>query len=157
VAVFSFYTSLHNPTGLVGTVGGDVSTEELQPKLGYLFSNMDTSDLSEIAQYRKVFIVQEEDVSMQDLYVEVGEAEYTGHVSFAINTSLGNTADSPITVPDDMSVADFSGDSSTPLYLTGTSTLDDQHEIWLKLTLPANVGTDELASFNLKVKGTRLN
>ena len=157
MSVFQFYHAQYNPTGLSGLVGGTRSNTEINPKLGELFCNTASYEDTAVTQYRKLFVKQEETATIQNLYLDINEVEYTGQIAFAYTRISGNTAASPVDMPSGMSGDNFSGNSATPLFLTGTSVASNQYEIWLRLTVPSGAGSDNMASFNLRAKGARLN
>jgi len=158
MAFFGFYEPEFNPTGLSGEVGGSFTSTVLKPKLGELVSPMESSVDSEVTQYRKLFIRQDEEATFQDLSVILSNVEHTGQVSFAISTGqMEEQATDAITAPDGIPSDNFSGDHVTAITLTGTSVQDDIYGIWLRVVLPTGAGIDELATFGVRVKGTRLN
>ena len=152
---WKFYIPAAHPTGLDSQVGGVISSTELEPQLNYLFSPMETDDLSDKTQYRKVFAKQVQSATFSNVYIEVANVEYTGQISFALDSILTGTADNALTIPDGYTTEDFTGNSSTALLGLSSSTLGSTIGIWVKQDLAANAGTDDLASFTLRVRASK--
>lgn len=157
ISYFKFYLPQYNPTGLSGTVGGEISTNELKPYVNLLFAPMPSYDSVQTNQYRKVWIRQVESGVFNNLYVELANVEYTGQVFFvATGESTNETSTSPLSPPNSFSgLGIFSGDHDTFLYLASESTQYSNFPIWLKQTIPSGAGSDNLASFSLKVRATK--
>jgi hypothetical protein len=154
---WKFYLPEAHPTGLDAQVGGTISANELEPQLSYLFSPMETDDVSDKAQYRKVFAKQVEAGTFQNVSIELANVEYTGQVSFAIADQTGY-APTAQTLPDvyDGVSNPFSGNSTQALTGIDISSQNDTIGVWIKQSLEADVGSDDLASFTIRVRATKL-
>lgn len=148
---WTFYKPVSNPTGVSGTVGGVISTTELLPRKDTLFSPRETSALIDVNQYRKVFAKQVYSGTFTGVTVQLVNVEYTGQVSFGISTDSSDSISSATVAP---SGIDFSGNVTTPITLTGTTTLGSLIPIWVKQTISANSEDDSFVVFQLQVLGT---
>lgn len=150
-----FYLPAAHPTGLTGQVGGAIGSEELKPHLNALFSEMESSDSVAKTQYRKVFAKQVETATFQNVSIELGNVEHTGHVSFYVGDPTGY-ADNAQTFPDVVPSTGFSGNYIVPITGLATSSKGDTLPIWVRQDIPAGAGDDALASFTLKVRAVKL-
>jgi hypothetical protein len=158
ISYFKFYLPVNNPTGLSGIVGGSISTNELKPYVNLLFAPMPSFEDVSISQYRKVYIRQIESGVFNNLYVELANVEYPTQVSFVATGELisGETSISPLSPPNSFSGNGvFSGNYNTYLYLASESAQHSSFPIWIKQTIPSGAGSDNLASFSLKVRATK--
>jgi len=155
---FTFYHAQYNPTGLSGTVGGSITSTEVQPYLNSLFTEMPVSTTVPIVQYRKVWAKQTKAGTFTGVYIEIGNVEHTGQVFFDIVTGTnGNTSTGPLYPPPELGYSySFSGNYNTSLLYTGNSTLNTTIPIWIKEKIDANIGDDDLASFSLRVRATKI-
>lgn len=156
---WKFYLPESHPTGLSGVVGGAISTQEVQSNLDSVFAHMEGNELSDVTQYRKLFAKQVESGSFENVLIEVANVEYPTHISFAVTGISGDVtgqSSDPDTLPDGYTVNMFSGDYSQSLTGLATSNYGDYIGIWVKETIPANSEYDELASFVLRVRATRI-
>lgn len=157
---FSFYEPEFNPTGLSGTVGGYISSTELEPKLGYLFVDVPTPELSDSIQFRKVYIKQEGQGTFQDVNFNIVNIEHTGQIHFVTGQADGSdSSESPVSYPTgaygQLSTSNFSGNVDTPIYIGNTSQ-NEEFSVWIRQTIPAGSTGDPLATFSFKVKGTKI-
>ena len=168
---FNFYEPEYNPTGLTGLVGGKISSTLLQHKLGYFIADMTIPDATTLYQFRKFYITQTEDGVFQDIKVSLTNVEHTDQISFFVDTGASAENDS---APDPMSPStyptgaygalvssNFSGDSDTPIYYTGsvngeTTVSGETFPVWIRQALDSNDTNDKLASFIVQVSATKL-
>jgi len=158
---FKFYEPDLNPTGFSGEVGGRVSSTELQPKLGYLFSEMSTPEVADQLQFRKVWVVQEGQGTFQDVNVNVVNVEHTGQIHFVTGAPApgADSASSPLSYPTGLygtlGNSNFTGNVDAPIYI-GSTEQDDSFSVWIRQTIPTGAGTDALSSFAFQVRGTKV-
>jgi len=157
---FKFYEPIANPTGLSGEVGGWISSTELQPKLGYLFVDIATPELSTQRQFRKVWIKQEGLGTFEDVSLNIVNIEHTGQIDFVTGSPLSTDfASSPLDYPTGdygaLVDANFSGNVDSAMYIGGT-TQNDLVPVWIRQTIATGDGTDVLSSFSFQVKGTKV-
>ena len=154
--IFKFYLPANNPSGLLGTVGGSITTTELEPRLGSLFADMNSSPVSTVNQYRKLHIKQVEEGTFENVYVELGNVEHVTQVSFTIATSSSDTSTSPLIIPTGYTVGNFTGTYANSLLALSSSTEGSTFAIWIRQSIPPGADDDSLASFTIRVRATQL-
>jgi len=156
---WKFYLPEYHPTGLSGAVGGNISTNEVQSSLHSVFSHMDGNELSDVVQYRKLFAKQVESGAFENILIEVANVEHPTHISFAVTGISGDItgqSSDPEILPDGYTTGMFSGNYIQSLTGLATSNYGNYIGIWIKETIPANSNSDELASFTMRVRATRI-
>lgn len=149
---FKFYKPLYNPTGMSGTVGGEITTEELLPRKNALFAPRNTSELSVSEQYRKLFIKQVYSTTMTGLTVELVNTEHSDQITFGIATGdINEYITSPLTSPTGVAIT---GSTSSSVMYTGSGIAGTVIPVWLKQTIGVNSGDDDFVSFQLRILGT---
>lgn len=157
---FKFYEPVANPTGLSGEVGGLISSNEIQPKLGELFTDIATPELTEELQFRKLWIKQEGQGTFQDVSLNVVYVEHTGQISFVTGSPIGtDAASNPLSYPTGdygtLVDANFSGNVDTSMYI-GNTIQNDTVPVWIRQKISTGAGSDALSSFAFQVKGTKV-
>jgi len=138
---FRFYKSEHNPTGLTGLVGGNISSDELSGYLGELFAYQYAypSDVTgAVLQYRKIYIKNTYGIVSYDTRLWFDAQHVSGQMAVALETGgagLGVVNSAP---------AGLSGWAYPESY-TGGFRLGDLNNgataaVWLRQTL-ANIET----------------
>lgn len=148
---FTFYKPEYNPTGMSGTVGGSISTNQLLPRKDTLFCSRETSELISVTQYRKVFAKQTYNGTLSGVRVELANVEYSGQISFGITTTSGDSIASPTVAPTSVSIT---GNYAHAIALTGSYTQNSVVPIWIKQTIAADTEDDDFVSFQLRIIGT---
>jgi hypothetical protein len=155
---FKFYEPEFNPTGVGGVVGGETSSTELQPKLGYLFVDKEASELTETLQFRKLWIKQEGQGTFQDVNLNVVNIEHTGQIHFVTGEGPDSSTTAlsyPTGAYGQLATAHFSGNVDTPMYI-GSTVQNDEFSVWIRQSIPAGSSADSLSSFSFQVKGTKI-
>jgi len=147
---FKFYKPLRNPTGLVGTVGLGISTDELIPRKDTLFAPRPTSEVIPVYQYRKFFAKQVANVTLTGVYLEVVNVEYPDQIAFGTGTS-GGSSSSPTGAPAGVT---FNGNYLSPIQLNGLFSQNSIIPIWIRQTIPADTEDDDFVSLQLRIIGT---
>jgi len=150
VNYFAFYKAESNPTGLSGTVGGAISNTILLPRLNTLFAKREVSSSLSVTQYRKFFIKQTQNVTLTGVYLEMANAEHSGHITFATGTATDSIANATI-APSGIT---FSGNFTTSVPIQGTTISGTSIPVWLKQVIPAASGDDDYVAFQLRIVGT---
>jgi hypothetical protein len=168
---FRFYEAEFNPTGLSGTVGGGISTTELQPRLGSFFADMTIPEVTTLYQFRKFYIKQTEPGTYQDIKVGLVNVEHSDQVTFFLDTGVSgyyDTAINALSYPtgtfitgDGLTNAHFSGNYSSSIYYTGsvggeTTVSGEYFPVWIRQEIDSTETADSLASFAIQVIGTKL-
>ncbi len=151
---WKFYLPEAHPTGLDEQVGGAISSTELKPYLGELFTDLGTDALIAKTQYRKVFAKQVSAETFDTVLVELGNVEHTGQISFYAGDFTG-FATNAVTLPNVLQSDFFSGNSTTHMTGLTTSVEGSTIPIWIKESLPAGVADDGKASFTLRIRATK--
>lgn len=148
---FSFYKPQYNPTGMVGTVGGAISSTQLLPRKDTLFASRDTSELIAVSQYRKFYAKQVADVTLTGVKVEIANVDMSSQIYFGVTTGTNDYVTDPTIAPTGV---DLTGNYLYPVYLTGSYTLNSTIPIWVKQVISANTSDDDFVSFQLRIVGT---
>lgn len=152
VQYFKFFKPIYNPTGLTGTVGGSISTEEVLPRNGALFAPAESSPVVPITQYRKLFVKQVYDATMTGLVLQLANTEYSDQIYYGVATGdVNESVTSSSVAPTGVSMT---GSYSGSVYITGVSTSGTVYPVWIKQILPAGVGDDDFVAFQLRILGT---
>ncbi|RMG74300.1 MAG: hypothetical protein D6710_01925 [Nitrospirae bacterium] len=152
---FKFYLPENHPRDLTSTVGGDISSVELKPRLDDLFFPMSSDPNTDMYQYRKFFIKQVEPGAFTNVYLELDNVEHADQVSVALEIVPGDDATNALTVPGGYSSASFTGNSTTPLFVTSASDIGLYFGFWVRQKIPAGAGDDPLSSFFMRVRATK--
>lgn len=168
---FNFYEPQYQPTGLTGLVGGAISSELLDPRLGSFIADMTVPDITTLYQFRKLYVKQIEAGTYQDVKVSLANVEHSDQISFFIDSGLsGNydTATNALAYPSGVDLVagtlsgeNFSGNYNTPIYYTGsvggaTTVSGEYFPVWIRQEIDKNEGNDSLASFIVQVSATKL-
>ena len=168
---FNFYEPQYNPTGLVGIVGGQMTTTLLQPKLGYFIADMPIPDATTEYQFRKFYVKQTEDGTFQDVKVSLINVEHSDQITFFVDSGVSGDHDSatnpmsttvyPTGTYGSLISSNFSGNSSTPIYYTGsiggaTTVSGEFFPVWIRQEIDSSDTDDKLASFIVQVSATKL-
>lgn len=156
---WKFYLPENHPTGLSGTVGGGISTVEAINDPRAIFAHLPTSDVSEVTQYRKLFAKQIATGSFENMIIELANVEYPDQISFAITGMSGDltgVSTDPQLIPDGYTTGMFSGNSDFAITGLNSSEFGDYVGIWIRQAIPADSDNDDLASFIMRVRATKI-
>lgn len=156
---WKFYLPENHPIGLSGVVGGGISTDEALNDPSAIFAHLPTNDSSEVSQYRKLFAKQVTAGAFENLTVELANVEYPSQISFAVTGMSGDItgqSSDPQVLPDGYTTGMFSGNADLPLTGLLASALGDQIGIWIRQAIPAAAVNDDLASFVMRIRATKI-
>ena len=156
---WKFYLPENHPTGLSGVVGGGISTDEALNDPSAIFAHLPTSEVSEVSQYRKLFAKQTAVGTFENLVLELANVEYPDQISFAVTGMSGDItgqSSDPQVLPAGYTTGMFTGDADNSIVGLASSTLGDYIGVWIKQTIPADSTNDDLASFVMRVRATKI-
>lgn len=153
--MFKFFKSLHNPSNLTGSVGGEISTVELSGYLGELFAYVASppeETTGAYYQYRKIFVKNEHEFSSTNTRLWLDAEQHPGQISISIQTGGSATMANATTEPSGISSWTNPTNYSEGIEI-GTISPNAHTGIWLRQTLSNITEPDPYASLRLYIGG----
>lgn len=152
--MYTFYKPSNNPAGLSGSVGGSISSTQLNGQLGELFAHVEgpPEGVSGVYQYRKVFVKNEYASISTYTKAWFDQADHIDQISMALELSGSETVSSPLVSPTGIGVW------STPTnYVDGLSldtlSISQSTGLWIRQYLTGISEEDPFATCRLYVGG----
>lgn len=152
--MFTVYLPENNPTGLVGTVGGDISSLILTGYVGELLSTIPavpTGATTGVYQYRKIFVKNQYTTASTDTKVWLSDVEHPEQISIALGVG-SDSIDDATTSPTGISTW-YSPYTWVDGLLIGTMNSNSYSGVWIREYLSGVSSSDPYATFSINFGG----